>query len=202
MARPGYLADNLLTCAGLVFGGGAGRRASLSQCSGDVQSEDGGGELGGQKGRSDRGEPPGAEPCPAVASALDRGLLPVAGGTIAFAGSDVTRLRGRRLLPYRRAAQIVFHDGEATLNPRVRNVASAADGRPVHRVVERSAGRARAPGRTARRGRPDATPAPRVTTTAIVAKSSLLSLGNTHCPRRPASVPVAAHRIGRCGPAW
>ncbi|HKI91241.1 MAG TPA: ABC transporter ATP-binding protein [Gaiellaceae bacterium] len=78
-----------------------------------------------------------------IARALVR-LHPLAGGTIAFAGSDVTRLRGRGLLPYRRAAQIVFQDGEATLNPRMRAVDSVAEGLRVHQIVERKAVQARA----------------------------------------------------------
>jgi len=47
-------------------------------------------------------------------------LVPAAGGTIMFEGQDVLRLRGRRLLEYRRAAQLVYQDVDNSLDPRQR----------------------------------------------------------------------------------
>ena len=47
-------------------------------------------------------------------------LVPAAGGEIQFEGQDVLRLRGKRLLEYRRAAQIVFQDADNSLDPRMR----------------------------------------------------------------------------------
>jgi peptide/nickel transport system ATP-binding protein len=47
-------------------------------------------------------------------------LVPAAGGSVLFEGQDVLRLRGRRLLEYRRAAQIVFQDADNSLDPRMR----------------------------------------------------------------------------------
>jgi oligopeptide/dipeptide ABC transporter ATP-binding protein len=40
-------------------------------------------------------------------------------GHIRFEGEDITGLRGRRLLPFRRRAQIVFQDPYTSLNPRM-----------------------------------------------------------------------------------
>jgi oligopeptide/dipeptide ABC transporter ATP-binding protein len=47
-------------------------------------------------------------------------LVPAAGGSVLFEGRDVLRLRGRGLLEYRRAAQIVFQDADNSLDPRMR----------------------------------------------------------------------------------
>ena len=47
-------------------------------------------------------------------------LVPASGGEILFEGQDVLRLRGKRLLEYRRAAQIVFQDADNSLDPRMR----------------------------------------------------------------------------------
>jgi oligopeptide/dipeptide ABC transporter ATP-binding protein len=47
-----------------------------------------------------------------------RAIEPTA-GRIRFDGDDVTRLRGRDLLPFRRRAQIVFQDPYTSLNPRI-----------------------------------------------------------------------------------
>lgn len=40
-------------------------------------------------------------------------------GSIVFAGQDITRLRGRALLPVRRQMQVVFQDPASSLNPRM-----------------------------------------------------------------------------------
>ena len=45
-------------------------------------------------------------------------LLDATGGTIAFEGADVTRLRGKPLRAFRRDVQVVFQDPYSSLNPR------------------------------------------------------------------------------------
>jgi oligopeptide/dipeptide ABC transporter ATP-binding protein len=59
-------------------------------------------------------------------------LVPAAGGTITFEGQDVLRLRGRRLLEYRRAAQLVFQDADNSLDPRQRVGAAIGEVLTVH----------------------------------------------------------------------
>ena len=59
-------------------------------------------------------------------------LVPAAGGTISFEGQDVLRLRGRRLLEYRRAAQLVFQDADNSLDPRQRVGAAIGEVLTVH----------------------------------------------------------------------
>jgi ABC-type oligopeptide transport system ATPase subunit len=64
-------------------------------------------------------------------------LVRPAGGTIRFDGTDITRLRGRALMGYRRAAQIVFQDPDNSLDPRMRVGASIAEALAAHRIVPR-----------------------------------------------------------------
>jgi peptide/nickel transport system ATP-binding protein len=59
-------------------------------------------------------------------------LVPAAGGTILFEGQDVLRLRGRRLLEYRRAAQLVYQDVDNSLDPRQRVGAAIGEVLTVH----------------------------------------------------------------------
>ena len=59
-------------------------------------------------------------------------LVPAAGGTILFEGEDVLRLRGRRLLEYRRAAQLVYQDVDNSLDPRQRVGAAIGEVLTVH----------------------------------------------------------------------
>ncbi len=54
-----------------------------------------------------------------IARALLR-LLPIDAGSVELDGRDVARLRGSGLRAYRRAVQIVFQDGDAALDPRMR----------------------------------------------------------------------------------
>jgi oligopeptide/dipeptide ABC transporter ATP-binding protein len=46
-------------------------------------------------------------------------LLEATRGSIAFGGVELTKLRGRRLLEYRRKMQIIFQDPYGSLNPRM-----------------------------------------------------------------------------------
>jgi oligopeptide/dipeptide ABC transporter ATP-binding protein len=59
-------------------------------------------------------------------------LVPAAGGTILFEGQDVLRLRGQRLLEYRRAAQLVYQDVDNSLDPRQRVGAAIGEVLTVH----------------------------------------------------------------------
>jgi peptide/nickel transport system ATP-binding protein len=45
-------------------------------------------------------------------------LQPASGGSIRFEGADLTQLRPRQLIAYRRRMQLVFQDPSASLNPR------------------------------------------------------------------------------------
>jgi oligopeptide transport system ATP-binding protein len=71
-------------------------------------------------------------------------LVSTVGGTIRFEGKDITRLRGRALKDYRRAAQIVFQDPDNSLDPRMRVGTSIAEALTAHRMVARGAARERA----------------------------------------------------------
>jgi len=46
-------------------------------------------------------------------------LLEPTGGTVEFAGEDVSKLRGKRLKAFRRDVQFIFQDPYASLNPRM-----------------------------------------------------------------------------------
>ncbi len=78
-----------------------------------------------------------------IARAILR-LQPAAGGTIRFDGADVGALRGSSLRAYRRGLQIVFQDGDAALDPRLRAGASVAEALRAHRLAPRRARAARA----------------------------------------------------------
>ena len=77
-----------------------------------------------------------------IARALLR-LLPIDAGSVALDGRDVASLRGAALRDYRRAVQIVFQDGDSSLDPRMRVRASVAEALRTHRIVPRSGERAR-----------------------------------------------------------
>jgi oligopeptide/dipeptide ABC transporter ATP-binding protein len=59
-------------------------------------------------------------------------------GSIRFAGRDVTQLRGKKLLGYRRAVQAVFQDPFASLSPRLRVRDIVAEGLQIHTSMSRS----------------------------------------------------------------
>ena len=60
-------------------------------------------------------------------------LTDLTGGTVEFAGRDISRLSRRRLRPVRRDLQLVFQDPYASLNPRRRAGDIVADPLHVHR---------------------------------------------------------------------
>jgi oligopeptide/dipeptide ABC transporter ATP-binding protein len=67
-------------------------------------------------------------------------LAPVAGGSIVFDGQDVLPLRGRRLLEYRRAVQVVFQDPDNSLNPRMRVGAAIGEVLAAHGLARGAIG--------------------------------------------------------------
>ena len=70
-------------------------------------------------------------------------LIEPSGGTIRFAGRDITNLRERDLRPLRRAMQIVFQDPFASLNPRMTVEDIVGEAAVVHGVVAARERRAR-----------------------------------------------------------
>ena len=61
-------------------------------------------------------------------------LIEPTGGRILFDGTDITRLSGKDLKPFRRRMQIIFQDPFASLDPRAPIGASIGDGLRVHKV--------------------------------------------------------------------
>jgi peptide/nickel transport system ATP-binding protein len=59
-------------------------------------------------------------------------LIEPTAGRIVFDGTDITRLRGGALKPYRRRVQIIFQDPFASLDPRQPIGASIAEGLRIH----------------------------------------------------------------------
>jgi len=60
------------------------------------------------------------------------------GGRIVFEGQEITTLRPRGLLPFRRKAQIVFQDPYTSLNPRMTVGAIVGEPILVHRLASRA----------------------------------------------------------------
>jgi ABC-type glutathione transport system ATPase component len=77
-----------------------------------------------------------------IARALLR-LLPLDAGSVELDGRDVSTLRGSELRAYRRSVQIVFQDGDAALDPRMRVRGSVVEALRTHRMVPRASERAR-----------------------------------------------------------
>ena len=61
-------------------------------------------------------------------------LLEPTAGTIVFDGTDITRLRGRDLKPFRRRMQVIFQDPYASLDPRAPIGESIGDGLRIHSI--------------------------------------------------------------------
>jgi peptide/nickel transport system ATP-binding protein/oligopeptide transport system ATP-binding protein len=59
-------------------------------------------------------------------------LIDPTSGTITFDGTDITKLRGSKLKPFRRRMQIIFQDPYASLDPRVPVGDSIGDGLRIH----------------------------------------------------------------------
>jgi oligopeptide/dipeptide ABC transporter ATP-binding protein len=64
-------------------------------------------------------------------------------GTIAFEGRDIASLRGRELMAYRRAVQVVFQDPFSSLSPRMRVEDIIAEPLEIHTDLARGAIRER-----------------------------------------------------------
>ncbi len=59
-------------------------------------------------------------------------------GTITFDGSDISKLKGRDLKPFRRRMQIIFQDPFASLDPRAPIGDSIGDGLRIHNVGDQA----------------------------------------------------------------
>jgi peptide/nickel transport system ATP-binding protein len=70
-------------------------------------------------------------------------LLAPTSGSIRFAGDDVTAYRGRRLLEFRRRAQIIFQDPYQSLNPRFTVADIVAEPLTIHGLARGRAAHAR-----------------------------------------------------------
>ncbi len=64
------------------------------------------------------------------------------GGRIFFDGEEITDLRGRALLPFRRKAQMIFQDPFASLNPRWTVNAIVSEPLRVHKLIKNENDRA------------------------------------------------------------
>ena len=62
-------------------------------------------------------------------------LIEPTGGRIVFDGTDITKLSGRRLKPFRRRMQIIFQDPFASLNPRMTVGAIIGEALVIHGLV-------------------------------------------------------------------
>ena len=61
-------------------------------------------------------------------------LIEPTAGTIVFDGTDITRIKGKDLKPYRRRMQIVFQDPYASLDPRAPIGDSIGEGLRIHKM--------------------------------------------------------------------
>ena len=61
-------------------------------------------------------------------------LLEPTSGTIVFDGEDITHIKGKKLKPFRRRAQIIFQDPYSSLDPRTQVGNSIAEGLKLHGV--------------------------------------------------------------------
>jgi oligopeptide/dipeptide ABC transporter ATP-binding protein len=61
-------------------------------------------------------------------------LLEPTAGTILFDGTDITRIKGKALKPYRRRMQVVFQDPYASLDPRTPIGDSIGEGLRIHGI--------------------------------------------------------------------
>ncbi len=59
-------------------------------------------------------------------------LIEPTAGRIVFDGTDITKLSGRRLKPFRRRMQIIFQDPFASLDPRTPIGSSISEGLRIH----------------------------------------------------------------------
>ena len=66
-------------------------------------------------------------------------LVPATSGKIIFESQDVSKLRGKDLLKYRRSVQVVFQDPYASLDPRQRVIDAIVEPLMVHGVVRKDA---------------------------------------------------------------
>ena len=72
-----------------------------------------------------------------IARALLR-LHPITSGSVTYDGSEVADLRGADLHRYRREVQLVFQDGDGSLDPRMSVLSNVSEPMAVHRSVPRA----------------------------------------------------------------
>lgn len=82
-------------------------------------------------------------------------LLQPTAGTIAFDGTDLTRLSTRQLRPYRRRMQMIFQDPFGSLNPRMRVGDIVGEPLVIHRIGDARARRQRVAQLLTRMGLPE-----------------------------------------------
>ena len=68
-------------------------------------------------------------------------LLDITSGTVTFDGEDITHLKGKELLAFRRQAQIIFQDPYASLDPRKKVRDIIAEGIDIHKLAKDKADR-------------------------------------------------------------
>jgi oligopeptide/dipeptide ABC transporter ATP-binding protein len=96
----------------------------------DVSLHVGRGEIVGVVGESGSGK-----------TTLGRAILRLvqpSSGTIAFDGTDITRLSPRAMLPFRRRLQAVFQDPGGSLNPAMTIGSAIGEALALHRIGDRS----------------------------------------------------------------
>ena len=64
-------------------------------------------------------------------------LVPVTGGSVRFAGTELTTLKGKALQGMRRRMQMIFQDPFASLNPRMTVYDTLAEPLLLHRLADR-----------------------------------------------------------------
>lgn len=68
-------------------------------------------------------------------------LYEMSGGEIRFDGQDITKLKGRELMAFRKDAQMIFQDPQASLNGRMKVRDIVAEGLDIHGLVKDKAER-------------------------------------------------------------
>ncbi len=65
-------------------------------------------------------------------------LTPITKGTVSFEGTDITKLKGSKLKPFRRKMQVVFQDPYASLDPRQSVKSTLSEPMRLHKLANSS----------------------------------------------------------------